>query len=214
LPPSQLQFQHSNIEEICRILLRIYNLQVFAQLFWAAFDDLTEKNAGMTISPSQQVRWYVSQGQRLQEKGEDMSENSGSKTVRVHYTGTLADGTVFDSSRERDPFEFAVGTGQVIKGFDDAVADMAVGDTKTVTVPSDDAYGPHFAERVIEVDHGQFAEGVIPEVGMQLQSDGGEGQQTMVVTVTEVTEDKVILDANHPLAGQDLTFEIELMELV
>ena len=143
-----------------------------------------------------------------------MSENSGSKTVRVHYTGTLADGTVFDSSRERDPFEFTVGTGQVIKGFDDAVADMAVGDTKTVTVPSDDAYGPHFAERVIEVDHGQFAEGVIPEVGMQLQSDGGEGQQPMVVTVTEVTEDKVILDANHPLAGQDLTFEIELMELV
>ena len=143
-----------------------------------------------------------------------MSENSASKTVRVHYTGTLTDGTVFDSSRERDPFEFAVGTGQVIKGFDDAVADMAVGDTKTVTVPSDDAYGPHFAERVIEVDHGQFAEGVIPEVGMQLQSDGGEGQPPMVVTVTEVTEDKVILDANHPLAGQDLTFEIELMELV
>ena len=110
-----------------------------------------------------------------------MSENSGSKTVRVHYTGTLADGTVLDSSRERDPFEFAVGTGQVIKGFDDAVADMAVGDTKTVTVPSDDAYGPHFAERVIEVDHGQFAEGVIPEVGMQLQSDGGEGQQSKPV---------------------------------
>jgi peptidylprolyl isomerase len=102
----------------------------------------------------------------------------------------------------------------VIKGFDDAVVDMAVGDTKTVTVLSDEAYGPHFAERVIEVDHGQFAEGVIPEVGMQLQSDGGEAQPPMVVTVTEVTEDKVILDANHPLAGQDLTFEIELLELV
>ena len=107
-----------------------------------------------------------------------------------------------------------VGAGQVIKGFDDAVAVMTVGDTKTVTVPSDDAYGPHFAERVIEVDHGQFAEGVIPEVGMQLQSAGEEGQPPMVVTVTEVTEDKVILDANHPLAGQDLTFEIELMALV
>ena len=143
-----------------------------------------------------------------------MSENSGSKTARVHYTGTLADGTVFDSSRERDPFEFVVGAGQVIKGFDDAVADMAVGETTTVTVSSDDAYGPHVAERVIQVDHSQFAEGVVPEVGMQLQSDGGEGQPPMVVTVTEVTEDKVILDANHPLAGQDLTFEIELMELV
>ena len=142
-----------------------------------------------------------------------MSESTASKTARVHYTGTLADGTVFDSSRERDPFEFVVGAGQVIKGFDDAVVGMAVGETKTVTVQSDDAYGPHFAERVIEVDHGQFGEGVIPEVGMQLQSDGGEGQPPMVVTVTEVTEDKVILDANHPLAGQDLTFEIELMEL-
>lgn len=143
-----------------------------------------------------------------------MTENAGNKTAKVHYTGTLADGTVFDSSRERDPFEFTVGVGQVIKGFDDAVVDMAVGDSKTVTVPSDEAYGPHFAERVIEVDHGQFGEGVIPEVGMQLQSDGGEGQPPMVVTVTEVTEEKVILDANHPLAGQDLTFEIELLELV
>ena len=81
-----------------------------------------------------------------------MSENSASKTARVHYTGTLADGTVFDTSRERDPFEFVVGAGQVIKGFDDAVVGMAVGDTKTVTVQSDDAYGPHFAERVIEVE--------------------------------------------------------------
>jgi len=143
-----------------------------------------------------------------------MTENAGNKTAKVHYTGTLADGTVFDSSRERDPFEFVVGAGQVIKGFDDAVVEMTVGDTKTVTVPSDEAYGPHFAERVIEVDHSQFTEGVIPEVGMQLQSVGEEGQPPMVATVTEVTEDKVILDANHPLAGQDLTFEIELMELV
>ena len=135
------------------------------------------------------------------------------KTAKVHYTGSLADGTVFDSSRERDPLEFVVGAGQVIKGFDDAVGAMRIGETKTVTLAADEAYGPHVKERVIEVDHGQFAEGVTPEVGMQLQSDGGDDQPPMVVTVTAVTDDKVVLDANHPLAGQDLTFEIELMAL-
>ncbi len=142
-----------------------------------------------------------------------MSEATSEKTVKVHYTGSLDDGSVFDSSREREPFEFVVGTGQVISGFDEAVADMAVGDSKTVKIPSDEAYGPFVEERVFEVGHEQFAEGVKLEVGMQLQSEGGEGQPPMVATVTDVTEEKVVLDSNHPLAGKDLTFEIELMEL-
>ena len=142
-----------------------------------------------------------------------MSDTNNGKSVKVHYTGSLTDGTVFDSSRDREPFEFVAGQGQVIKGFDDAVMVMVVGDTKTVTIPAEEAYGPRQEEMVFEVDSSQFAEGVKPEVGMQLQSQNPDGGPPTVVVVTELGEEKVTLDANHPLAGQDLTFEIELVEV-
>jgi len=142
-----------------------------------------------------------------------MSENANNQTAKVHYTGTLEDGTVFDTSRQRDPFEFEIGTGQVIRGFDEAVAGMAVGETKTVTIVAEDAYGPHFADRVMQVDRDQLAPGLEPEIGMHLQAQGAGDAPPMVVTVTEITEQQITLDANHPLAGKDLTFEIELMEL-
>ena len=133
-------------------------------------------------------------------------------TAKVHYTGTLNDGTVFDSSRERDPLEFQVGAGQLIPGFDQAVDGMAVGETKTVKIPAEQAYGPHRAEMVIDVDKTQFPEGLNPEVGQQLQTQDNQGQP-LVVTVTAIDGDKVTLDANHPLAGKDLNFEIELVEV-
>lgn len=132
-------------------------------------------------------------------------------TVRVHYTGTLPDGSVFDSSSGRDPIEFTIGAGQVIPGFDQAVAGMQVGQEKSVTIAAADAYGPRREELVLQVDRGQFPPNVEPEIGQQFQL--GEGDQMFVVTVKDVAEGNVVLDANHPLAGEDLTFALELVEI-
>lgn len=140
-----------------------------------------------------------------------MTQVKSGDTAKVHYTGTLADGTIFDSSRERDPLEFEVGAGQLIAGFDQAVFGMSVGETRNVNIPAADAYGPHRSELVIDVDKKQFPEGLNPEVGQQLQTQDNHGHP-LVVTVTAIDGDKVTLDANHPLAGKDLNFEIELVE--
>lgn len=134
-------------------------------------------------------------------------------TVRIHYTGRLEDGTVFDSSEGRDPLEFVVGTGQVIPGFDRAVDGMALGEEKTVTIPADEAYGPRRNDLLINVGRTEMPSGLSPEVGQRLQMSTPDGQ-TFQVTIAEAGEETVVLDANHPLAGQDLTFEIQLVETV
>jgi peptidylprolyl isomerase len=141
-----------------------------------------------------------------------MTEANDGATVRVHYTGKLDDGQVFDSSREREPLEFTLGGGQVIPGFEAAVRGMGPGEEKTVRIPADEAYGERRADMVMVVERERIPENIEPDVGQQLQI--AQGGQVAVVTVTDVAEESVTLDANHPLAGRDLTFELELVEIV
>ena len=133
-------------------------------------------------------------------------------TVRVNYTGKFSDGEVFDSSEGRDPLEFTLGAGQVIAGFEQAVDGMEVGDTRTVNIQATDAYGLRREELVLVVDLGQLPQNFDPEIGMRLQSQNPEGRP-IFATVTAIEETTLTLDANHPLAGRDLTFDIELVEI-
>jgi peptidylprolyl isomerase len=141
-----------------------------------------------------------------------MSQAEKGSTVKVHYTGTLTDETIFDSSRQREPIEFEVGAGQMIAGFDAAVQGMKVGDTKKINIPSAEAYGPVNEEAMIKVAKDQLPEGMKPEIGMQLEATQQDGR-TQVLVVAEVMEEEVVLDANHPLAGKDLVFDIEMVEV-
>lgn len=141
-----------------------------------------------------------------------MAEAKQGDKVKVNYTGKLGDGTVFDSSEDREPLEFTIGSGQVIPGFDEGVAGMNPGESKTITIPSDQAYGPHHDDLVMVVGRAEFPEELSPEVGDYLQlrqPDGG----MVVVAVTNVSDEDVTLDGNHPLAGQDLTFDVNLVEI-
>ncbi len=133
--------------------------------------------------------------------------------VKVHYHGTLTSGETFDSSAGREPLEFEVGSGMVIKGFDEGVQGMAVGEKKTINIPFNEAYGPLNPEMVIEMPKDRFPADMQIEPGMQLVMSDGQGQQFQVI-VTEIKENTVMLDANHPLAGKDLTFDLELVEIV
>ena len=133
--------------------------------------------------------------------------------VKVHYHGRLNSGETFDKSEGREPLEFEVGSGNVIKGFDDGVTGMTVGDKKTINIPFDEAYGPRNPDMIIEMPKERFPKDMELEVGMPLGMSDGQGQQFQVV-IMEIKDDVVLLDANHPLAGQDLTFDLELVEIV
>jgi len=132
-------------------------------------------------------------------------------TVRVHYRGTLDDGTEFDSSAGRDPLEFTIGSGQVIPGFDAAVDGMSVGESVTVTIPAAEAYGPRQNEAVQQVPRDMFDDE--PQAGWMVELTAPEGQR-LAALIAEVGTDTVTLDFNHPMAGKDLTFEIELVEVI
>ena len=133
-------------------------------------------------------------------------------TVKVHYHGKLTTGETFDTSDGKEPLEFKVGEGDVIKGFEEGVMGMIIGDKKTIQIPAEDAYGNKNEEMMIEFPKDRFPSDMNPEVGMPLTMSNGAGQNFRV-TITEVKDDSVILDANHPLAGEELIFDIELVEI-
>jgi FKBP-type peptidyl-prolyl cis-trans isomerase 2 len=141
-----------------------------------------------------------------------MSIASKGNSVKVHYTGRLEDGTVFDSSQNREPLQFTLGDGNMIKGFDAAVHGMEIGQEITVTIPSEEAYGEKREDMMIDIPRAQVPEHIQPEVGMELTLQTQEGHP-MPVKVVHLDEEKIILDANHPLAGEDLIFDITLVEI-
>ena len=141
-----------------------------------------------------------------------MTEAKKGKNVKIHYTGRLQDGSVFDSSSGRDPLQFSIGSGQVIPGFEEAVIGMKVGDKKTVEIPCKNAYGERNPSMVMEVDRKHVPPGLDPEVGQQMEL-GSPGGEIVKVTVIKADAKSITLDANPPLAGEDLTFDIELVEV-
>ncbi|NJO39126.1 MAG: peptidylprolyl isomerase [Cyanobacteria bacterium CRU_2_1] len=141
-----------------------------------------------------------------------MTQAKQGDTVTVHYIGKLEDGTIFDSSDGREPLQFDIGSGNLIPGFEQAVVGMSPGESKTTKIPADEAYGPYYEERVLVVDREQIPPELPVDVGAELQIQQQEGLSIPVI-VTEVTDSTITLDANHPLAGEDLTFEIQLVAI-
>lgn len=141
-----------------------------------------------------------------------MSQVKANDKVKVHYTGKLSNGEVFDSSLQREPLEFQMGQGQLIPGFEKGLIDMAVNEKKTIVIPSAEAYGESRPELIQEVPNDKLPPEIKPEVGMGLVSTTPEGQEIQLV-VSEVKENSIVVDGNHPLAGKELTFEVEVIEI-
>lgn len=141
-----------------------------------------------------------------------MSQVKKDDTVKIHYTGKLPDGEIFDSSLEREPIEFRVGEGKIIPGFENGIIDMKVNEKKNIEIPSSEAYGEVQDELFQEVPKSQLPEEIKPEVGMGLVSKMPDGSERQL-RVAEVKDDAIVVDANHPLAGKDLNFEVEVVEI-
>ena len=142
-----------------------------------------------------------------------MTQAKNGDTVNVHYTGKFDDGEVFDTSKERDPLNFTIGEGRVIPGFEKAVIGMSAGESKTIRIPNEEAYGPAREDLKFNVEKSKFPENMEPQVGQFLEVHRDDGQ-IMAVMVAEISDQVVTLDANHPMAGKDLNFDIELVEII
>ena len=142
-----------------------------------------------------------------------MAQAKQGDTVNVHYTGKLVDGTIFDTSRNRNPLQFTIGKGQVIVGFEQAINGMNPGESKTITVPMNNAYGPHRDEMVITMERSKLPSDLAPKVGQRLELTQMD-DRNILVTVTSVTDSMIVLDANHPLSGKNLIFDIELVGIL
>jgi len=145
-------------------------------------------------------------------KNKFMSQVKENDTVKIHYTGKLQDGQVFDSSLERDPIEFTIGGGQIIPGLEKGLIDMKVNDKKTIEIPQAEAYGDVQKELFQEVPKEQLPQEITPEVGMGLVAKNPDGSERQL-RVAEVKDDSIVIDANHPLAGKDLIFDVEVVEI-
>lgn len=142
-----------------------------------------------------------------------MAEAKSGDTVRVSYTGKLDDGTVFDSSQDKELLEFTIGNNRLIQDFETSVIGMTPGQSKTIQIQPDKAYGPYRTEALIKLHRSRYPDDIEPKIGQRLNATCADGH-TMPVTVVEVTDSTVMLDSNHPLAGKNLTFEIELVEIL